>query len=424
MRRAPTRRQRARWQRERRQRRILLIALAVVIAVAVITPAYGYYREFIAKSQETIARVDGATLSVGDYAKLLRYRVLPLQIQAQQLQAFGSDPSIGQQRQLLAQQIGAMPTQAVFDWAEGQVIRGEAMKMGITVSPADIDKELRKRVTGQDPDAAANATATAAVTTPSPTATPAPPTATSTAAPTVEASPAAAVGTPSAATPGATTPVTGTPGVEGSATVAPATSPTPAPTPDFDTTYGRYRDVFGLSDSEIRAYVEADLYRQKVAEAIRNQAPKNAPQVDVSLIRASGDPTVTNALNRVRGGEDFAAVAKELSDHSSKSNGGNIGWTARGTLPVAVDAVAFSLPLGQISDPIKADDGTYIIIVNGRDQDRPLSDSAYAAAQSKAFTDWLDARKKEHQIEYAITSDKQLWASDQNKKYTARVTGG
>jgi parvulin-like peptidyl-prolyl isomerase len=418
-RRPTTRRQRARWQRERRRRRILFGIVAGVVALAVLIPVYGYYREFIARSQEPIAQVDGQTLSVGEYTKLLRYRQLPLQSQANQLLAFGNDASLGQQRQFLAQQIGQLPTQVVFDWADLQVLRAEGAKMGITVTEADIDKELRKRVTGVDPDADARATATAAVTTPSPTAEPsATPTPLPTATPDPETSPSAgaASGTPGAeGTPGATP--TGEP-------ATPGPTSTPQPPPDFDTQYPKYREFFGFSDQELRAFVEGDLYKDKVSEAIREQTPKTGPQVDLTLLRLAEEVSATAALARVRGGDDFAAVARAESTHHTRAQGGALGWTVRGTLPAEVEQVAFSLPIGHISDPIKAADGYYILLVNGRDENRTLSETDLIGAKTKFYNDWLEARKKEHQITYFITSDKQLWASDQNKKFVDRLQAG
>lgn len=65
-------------------------------------------------------------------------------------------------------------------------------------------------------------------------------------------------------------------------------------------------------------------------------------------------------LKRVKGGEDFATVAKE-SDDPTAPTGGDQGAIKKGENDPAIEAVAFKLENGQISDIIKTERG-YVII--------------------------------------------------------------
>lgn len=66
-------------------------------------------------------------------------------------------------------------------------------------------------------------------------------------------------------------------------------------------------------------------------------------------------------------GADFAALAKVESDDSgSGANGGDLGSFAHGRMVKEFDQAAFTLPIGQVSEPIKTQFGYHIIQVESR----------------------------------------------------------
>jgi peptidyl-prolyl cis-trans isomerase C len=73
------------------------------------------------------------------------------------------------------------------------------------------------------------------------------------------------------------------------------------------------------------------------------------------------------ALARVRKGEDFAAVAKEVSeDPGSAPRGGDLGVFGKGQMVPPFEAAAFALPAGQVSDLVESPFGFHIIKVQER----------------------------------------------------------
>lgn len=76
---------------------------------------------------------------------------------------------------------------------------------------------------------------------------------------------------------------------------------------------------------------------------------------DEAKARAEG------ALARLAAGEDFAAVARELSDDASAPSGGDLGVTGPGQLVPAVDRALFALKDGETSGLVEAPFG-YVIV--------------------------------------------------------------
>jgi peptidyl-prolyl cis-trans isomerase SurA len=72
------------------------------------------------------------------------------------------------------------------------------------------------------------------------------------------------------------------------------------------------------------------------------------------------------ALARIRSGEDFATVAKELSQAPSAAEGGDLGWLKRGTVQPEIEKVAMALQPGQVSDVVKTRNGWQVLQVQER----------------------------------------------------------
>jgi peptidyl-prolyl cis-trans isomerase SurA len=64
---------------------------------------------------------------------------------------------------------------------------------------------------------------------------------------------------------------------------------------------------------------------------------------------------------RARAGEDFAALAQAHSTAGTRAAGGDLGVLHRGEMNAAVEAAAFALPEGGVSDPIPTEGGYRII---------------------------------------------------------------
>jgi len=126
------------------------------------------------------------------------------------------------------------------------------------------------------------------------------------------------------------------------------------------------------SDADAQAYYAAHKNDYENAKArhilIRFQGsrvPLKPGQKD--LTEAESLAKTQSLRDRIEKGEDFAVVAKaESDDTGSGAKGGDLGSFNRGTMVPVFDQAAFSLPVGEISQPVKSPFGFHIIQVQER----------------------------------------------------------
>ena len=94
-----------------------------------------------------------------------------------------------------------------------------------------------------------------------------------------------------------------------------------------------------------------------------------------------------NALWTAR---DFGELAIQYSDDpGSGVQGGDLGWAGRGRYVLEFDEAAFSLEIGEISQPVQTTFGYHIIEVLERDEERPKDENSVQQEYAAAFQSWL-----------------------------------
>ncbi len=74
-----------------------------------------------------------------------------------------------------------------------------------------------------------------------------------------------------------------------------------------------------------------------------------------------------DAYERIKGGEDFAELAKLLSDDPGSANtGGELGWAGPGTFVPEFERVVDNLEIGELSEPFRSPFGWHIVEVLDR----------------------------------------------------------
>jgi parvulin-like peptidyl-prolyl isomerase len=135
------------------------------------------------------------------------------------------------------------------------------------------------------------------------------------------------------------------------------------------------RDVQTFYDQHKDKYVEEE---QVHARHILIRVPPEVTPTDEAKLKSKAD----DALKRATTGEDFSALAKELSDDGSKENGGDLGFFPRGRMVPPFEEAVFALQPGQISNIVRTQFGYHIIKAEERKTGRALAfDEAKGQAQ-------------------------------------------
>jgi peptidyl-prolyl cis-trans isomerase SurA len=117
----------------------------------------------------------------------------------------------------------------------------------------------------------------------------------------------------------------------------------------------KIRNRVKVTDEDVKNYWQTHPQEFRAGEEVRVKhiflaLAQGASAEEVARVKATAEKTVA----RLKTGEDFAKVAREVSQGPSAKDGGDLPWLRRGTVQPELDKVAFRLEPGQVSDPIKA----------------------------------------------------------------------
>ena len=126
-------------------------------------------------------------------------------------------------------------------------------------------------------------------------------------------------------------------------------------------------DKLKVEPEEENKFYEANKEKMKHPEQVRAShilrlVKKDASQADKDTAKAK----INEALARAKKGEDFAALAKELSEDGSKEKGGDLGFFGKGQMVPPFDTVAWGLKPGEISGVVETQFGYHVIKVTDR----------------------------------------------------------
>lgn len=70
-----------------------------------------------------------------------------------------------------------------------------------------------------------------------------------------------------------------------------------------------------------------------------------------------------DALAAIKGGEKFSTIARAVSQSPGAANGGDLGWVQEGQLDPAVDKALADMNPGQLSKPVRGENGYHVIFL-------------------------------------------------------------
>jgi parvulin-like peptidyl-prolyl isomerase len=337
-----TRKQVSRRKREQRQLLWIWIGVGLLVALVVITLAVG----LILQNTQSVATVNSEAIRLSDYQKRLRFWV-----------NYYDQQMPGAFDNLDTEQKTGFYRDVVDQLIEEKLIRQEAKKNDVLVSDEQVQQEIEETWFQHY--------RTPPTPTPSPT-------------------------------------------VDPEATPTEPTTPLPTPTPDteeaFQTRYQEFVDQVlkpaGLNEAYFRRLVEATLLRNRLQTALVPTVPSEEDQVHFRYTTARDDQDARRVianlesgiaeqvqarhilvdsaeeantiLQRLNEGEDFGALAAELSkDESNKDQAGDLGWFGRGQMVPEFEKAAFEGEIGLYPTPVETQFGHHVIEILAREE-RPF----------------------------------------------------
>ena len=105
------------------------------------------------------------------------------------------------------------------------------------------------------------------------------------------------------------------------------------------------------------------------------------------------------ALERIRAGEDFPAVAREVSqDPGSSDQGGDLGFFEKGVMDQAFEGVVFGMTTDEVSEPVRSSFGFHVIKLTAI---RPAQGKSYEEAKEEIRQAFLKSEAERLFYEYA-----------------------
>ncbi|HAF60735.1 MAG TPA: hypothetical protein DCK95_00225 [Anaerolineaceae bacterium] len=149
-------------------------------------------------------------------------------------------------------------------------------------------------------------------------------------------------------------------------------------------------DGIGVEEEVLRNYIRNYLVSQKLYDAITADVSRIQDQVWARHILVDSQDEAIAVMNRLAGGEEWNTVCNEVTlDQSGQDNCGDLGWFSKGQMVEAFENEAFSLDIGETSNPVESSFGWHIIQQLGHEERAIETDYDYQRLQSNYYDLWF-----------------------------------
>ncbi len=152
-------------------------------------------------------------------------------------------------------------------------------------------------------------------------------------------------------------------------------------------------------DDFAQKVVKPEMYSQKLAEVYENTLDTSAQAEKAQTLYKQA--TAKNA--------DFAKIAEENSDGQSSAQGGDLGWSTKDQLIQEVADTAFSMKVGETSEPVESPLGFHILKLQEKktDGDQEMVHLSQIFVKKTTYFDWLSEQMKNYNV--SVFLDEYAW---------------
>ena len=204
--------------------------------------------------------------------------------------------------------------------------------------------------------------------------------------------------------------------------------------------YGILSEMMGLSIPEYYAFTsEVGVLSEPLYDEARTKSvgywlvkvldiDEEDEEVQVQVMLLGSEQEVQEVITKLEGGEDFATLAEELSQHdASKEKGGDLGWLASDEINPVYQDFVLNAELEALSEPIKDEavvtkGGYWLVKVLDKEDNRQIEDSDRDFFKQKALDEWVSWLwdNPENEVESYLDDEKKAWAIAEAMKNITR----
>jgi peptidyl-prolyl cis-trans isomerase C len=168
----------------------------------------------------------------------------------------------------------------------------------------------------------------------------------------------------------------------------------------------RNKVLMGLAlQDEVKAALTDEAFRKVYDEAVKSMTPQE--EVRARHILVENEEEAKAIAEQIKGGADFATLAKEKSKDPGAAEGGDLGFFTKDQMVPEFADVAFKMYPGQVSNPVKTQFGWHIIKLEDKRQ-KPIpefekvKDQIETFLTRKAQTEYVAKLRQDAKIERLV----------------------
>jgi len=155
-------------------------------------------------------------------------------------------------------------------------------------------------------------------------------------------------------------------------------------------------------DDLAKVAVTDEAIQADYAAMFADAAPET--EYNASHILVATEEEINAAKARIDAGEDFAAVATEISTDTSGPGGGSLGWFGKGMMVPEFENAVIALEPGQVSEPVQTQFGWHLVKLNEtREKEQPSLDELRGEIVAKLEEQAIQAALAELESAASVT---------------------